>query len=107
MTGGLPGKYWPTACRQGSTTRIDPNEGDPKTTAEILTLLSRLTKDSAIATSNLEMQTVINILNQTGCGCDGARTSQNGSSITVEGDNPPQVEGESTDNLLECGCADE
>lgn len=80
------------------------HDDNPRSIAEILLVISQLIKDGNVAVSKQEMQTIINILNQCGCDCEGECTCGNGPSITVEDDNPAQVEG--GDNLIECGCVE-
>jgi hypothetical protein len=86
------------------------HDDSPRSVAEIMLIISQMLKDGNIATGKLELQTIINILNAQACGTcgqvNGNCTCQDGPSITVEGDNAPQVEG-GTDSLLECGCSEE
>lgn len=83
----------------GSDIRIETNpdvaEDEPKTVAEILLLISRLMQQGNVATSELDLSTVINIINGQQCGCGGAGCDQcqNGQ-ISIDGDGAPQIEGD-------------
>jgi hypothetical protein len=85
------------------------HDDSPRSVAELMMVIAQYLKDNGIATSKLDLNTVINIMNAQACGTCGqvnGNCTCQGSSITIEDDNPPQVEA-GTDNLLECGCSEE